>query len=212
MGFFKDFLFGTQGAAEKKNEANAAALMSTLGTQYGYGEAQLLKGIAGLETGFANAAGLLSEQGLAAKNQILATQQQTLGKQTQGLISSGLFNTTMGANLSQQAQVQTNQSLIGLAEGLGAQQAGLEVQGAQAKNAALQSLSQYAINKVGLQASITPQYKGSGGALGGILGAVGGAFGGPLGAAAGAGMAGLFGGGGSTGTATGTGAGYDFPG
>jgi hypothetical protein len=194
-GFMKDFLFGTQGAAEKKNEANAAALMSTLGTQYGYGEAQLLQGIAGLETGFSNAAGILSQQGLTATNQILATQKQTLGKNAQGLISSGLFNTTMGANLAQQAQAQTNQSLTGLAEGLGAQQAGLEVQGAQAKNAALQSLGQYAMNKVSVQKAITPQYTGSGGAMGSILGAVGAAFGGPLGAAAGAGLAGLFSGG-----------------
>ena len=176
-GFLKDFLGGTEGAAAKKNEANAAILMGTLGTQYGYGQAQLLKGIAGIEAGYASAQGMLDKQGVAASNQILASQKQTVASQTQGLVSKGLYNTSVAGNLANQAQTQASQQFLQLHEQLGAQQAGLETQKAGALNSSYQNLAQYAMGKVGAQANITPQYTGSQGALGGILSAVGSIYG-----------------------------------
>ena len=188
MGFLKDFLGGTTGAATKANKAGAAANMATLATQYGYGEEVLLKGLAGIETGYANAAGILGKQGQAATNQILAGQKKTVDAGTQGLIDKGLYSTSAAGNLANQAQAQTNQQLLQLHEGLGAQQAGLEVGKAGALNAANQTLAQYAMNKVSAQANITPTYTGQPGALAGVAGAAGQA----LGSAAGGGLAKLF--------------------
>ncbi len=188
MGFLKDFLVGTSGAAAKKNQASASNLLA-MGAEAGsFGQMQLMKALTGLDEGFTIAEGILAKQGQAATGQILAGQKQTLGKQTQGLISKGLFNTSVAGNLAQQAQAQTSQQLGSLAEGLGAQQAGLAVQKAGAKAGAYQNLAQFALQKVQLQAGLTPQYTGSSGALPGILGA----FGQKLGAGAGSGLASLF--------------------
>ena len=187
--FLKDFLGGTTGAAEKKMKASAAANMALLGQQYGYGEQALLKGIAGIETGFTNAAGILAKQGQAATNQILAGGKQALDAGNQGLIDKGLYSTSAAANLGTQVQGQTNQAFQQLHEGLGAQQAGLEVGKGQALNQAQQSLAQYAMGKVSMQAGLTPQNTGQPGALAGIAGGVGQG----LGLAAGGGLSKLFG-------------------
>lgn len=181
MGFFKDFLGGTTGAAEKANKAYAAANMATLGKQYGYGQEMLLKGLAGIETGYGNAAGILAKQGQAATNQILAGQKQTVDAGTQGLIDKGLYNTSAAGNLASQAQAQTNQQLLQLHEGLGAQQAGLEVGKANAMNSASMGLAQYAAQKVAAQQSGTPQVTGQPGFLAGVAGAAGQALGGSIG-------------------------------
>lgn len=188
MGWFKDALGGTTGEAEKKNTANAKANLALLDTQYGYGLQAQLAGKSGLETSFANAAGILAKQGQAATNQILAGGKQTLDAGTQGLIDKGLYNTSMAANLGTQVQGQTNQAMLQLHEGLGAQQAGLEIDKGKTLNAANQTLAQYAMNKVTAQANITPTYTGQPGALAGVAGGVGQG----LGMAAGSKLASLF--------------------
>lgn len=177
MGFFKDFLGGTTGAAEKANKANHKANMALLNKQYAYGESALLKGLSGIQTGYANAAGMLAKQGQAATNQILAGQKQTVDAGTQGLIDKGLYNTSAAGNMANQAQAQTNQQLMQLHEGLGAQQAGLEVGKAGAMNNAQMNLAQYAMSKATNQSAMTPQYTGQPGFLAGMAGGVGQALG-----------------------------------
>lgn len=188
MSFLKDFLVGTTGAAEKANKASAATLMAAFGANSSYGQEALLKGLTGLETAYANAEGVLAKQGQAATNQILAGQKQTIDSGTQGLIDKGLYSTSAAGNLASQVQGQTNQSLLQLHEGLGAQQAGLQVSKGQVLNSAQQTLAQYAANKTEQQANITPQVTGQPGFLAGVAGGVGQG----LGQAAGKGLAGLF--------------------
>ena len=173
MGFFKDFLGGTTGAAAKANKASHKANMALLNKQYAYGESALLKGLSGIQTGYANAAGMISKQGQAATNQILAGQKQTVDAGTQGLIDKGLYNTSAAGNMANQAQAQTNQQLMQLHESLGAQQAGLEVGKAGAMNNAQMNLAQYAMSKAKNQHAMTPQYTGQPGFLANVAAGVG---------------------------------------
>ena len=78
MGFFKDFIGGTAGAASKKNQASASYLTSLAGEAGSFGQMQLMKSLAGIDEGFTIAEGILSKQGQAATSQILAGQKQTL--------------------------------------------------------------------------------------------------------------------------------------
>jgi len=180
-GFLESLLLGTENEAQKKNEASTVSNMAALATQYGFGQSQLFKGLAALNKGYTNAQGILAKQGQTATNQILASKKQTDATNAQSLVSKGLFNTSIQGNLANQSQAMTAQALGGLAEALGTQQANLAVGQANAQQGAYQSLAQFAVNKVAMQANLTPQYQGTPGALGGLAGGFAQAYGTKLG-------------------------------
>jgi len=194
MSFFKNLLDGGAGEAQKKNEANVAKNMAMLGTQYAFGEGQLMKGLAGLDQSYAAQKQSLSHYGTQASNQIIEQGTAAQAANKSSMVNKGLFNTSVGANMNAQTQAVTNSSLSTLGENLGLLNANVEQQHGAAKNSAYQSLAQYAMGKVGMQGQLTPQYQASGGGiLGGLGQLVGQAAGGPIGGALGS----LFGGGGS---------------
>lgn len=173
MGFLKDMLVGTEGAAMKKNMASAAWLKGMLGEKYAYGQDALLKGLTGIDAGFDQASGVLSQQGQFATNAILASKAQTDASNKQALLASGGAAGSMSQNLANQSQAMTAQSLGELGTQLGTAQAGLHVQKGLAKNQAFQSLADYAMGSVNTANNITPTYQGQPGAIGAIFQGVG---------------------------------------
>ncbi len=77
MGFLSDLLLGTEGQAQKKNEAGAKKAQSVLDSSYAFGESSLLKGLTALDAGKTAALGNLAKYGQQATNQILASKAQT---------------------------------------------------------------------------------------------------------------------------------------
>lgn len=166
MSFLKktltSFLDGGASEAQGKNEASAAYNQQLLNTQHGLGMAWLHQVLAQNDEGFADAKANLATAGHTATNQILANQEKVLAGNKQSLISKGLGNTTIGANMASQVHGQTSTALTGLAEGVGAQNAALSMQHASNQASGLQSLAQFAMGKVSAQNAITPQYSASG--------------------------------------------------
>lgn len=177
MGFLKNMLDGGAGEAQKKNEANASWLKGLLGTQYGQGSDYLQQGMQALDTGYQGQKAEVSKYGEQATNQILAGQKATTGANTQGLVSKGLYNTSVGANMAAQTQSVTNNSLSSLAENLGLMNANIEGNYASQKQQGFQTLADYAMNKVNVASGITPQYSGGQGLLGGLGSGLGQALG-----------------------------------
>ena len=178
MGFLKNILDGGAGEAPKKNEANASWLKGLLGTQYGQGSEYLQQGMQALDQGYAGQKAEVSKYGEQATQQILAGQKQTNAANTQSLVSKGLSNTSVGANMAAQTQGMTNSSLGSLAENLGLMNANIEGNYAQQKQQGFQTLADYAMNRVNVASGITPQYSGGQGLLGGLGSGLGQALGG----------------------------------
>lgn len=179
MGGMKDLWDGGQSTAWKKNEANAAALKGMLETQYGLGMAKWLEALGAIDTGHANAMLNLDMAGETATAQILENQEQVLGGTKADMVSAGLSGTTVGSNLNAQTAKGTSMALAALQEALGGQKAGIELQTGSAKAGVLGNIANFAMNKVGQAADITPHYQGGTGlaaGLGQALGSVGGAF------------------------------------
>jgi hypothetical protein len=177
MGFFKNLLDGGVGEAQKKNEANAAKNLALLGTQYGFGQGQLLKGLAGLNTSYLNQKAALASYGQQAAKGIIESGTATQAKQKSSLAAKGMLNTSVGANLAQQAQAGTSSALSSLGENLGMLHANVEQQYGAQKMAGLQNLANYAMSKVGMASQITPQYQGGKGLIAGIGEGIGQAIG-----------------------------------
>lgn len=191
MGFFKNLLDGGASEANKKNAATAAGLSSMLASQHGFGQSQLLKGLAGLDTSYQNQKAALAGYGQQAAKGIIESGTATQAKQKSSLAAKGMLNTSVGANLAQQAQAGTSSALASLGENLGLMHANVEQQHGAQKMAGLQSLANYAMGKVGMASQIAPQYQAGTGLLGGI--------GAGLGQIAGGALGGLFSGGGGGG-------------
>jgi len=177
MGFLKNMLDGGQGEAQKKNEANAAWLKGMLGTQHAKGAGYLQSGMQALDTGYAAQKAMTAKYGEQATNQILAQQKATTAANTQGLVSKGLYNTSVGANMAAQTQSVASNSLSSLAENLGLMQSNIEGQYAAQKQQGFQSLADYAMNKVGMAQQVTPQYQGGTGLMAGLGEGLGSALG-----------------------------------
>ena len=204
MGFFKNLLDGGASEAMKANKANAAKNQALLGTQYGFGQGQLLKGLAGLDTSYQNQKAALASYGQQAAKGIIESGAATQAKQKSSLAAKGMLNTSVGANLAQQAQAGTSSALSSLGENLGMLHANVEQQHGAQKMAGLQNLANYAMSKVGMASQITPQYQGGTGLLAGLGQGLGALAGGGLGSLAG-GLGGLLGGGGGGGAPSGYG-------
>ena len=188
----KDILDGGASKAMKANMANAANLAAMLGTQYGIGSSALYKGLAGLDTSYQNQKAALAGYGQQAAKGIIESGAATQAKQKSSLAAKGMLNTSVGANLAQQAQAGTSSALASLGENLGLMHANVEQQYGAQKMAGLQNLANYAMSKVGMASQITPQYQGGTGLLAGLGQGLGALAGGGLGSLAG----GLLGGGG----------------
>jgi hypothetical protein len=178
MGFLKNMLDGGAGEAQKKNEANAAWLKGMLSTQHAKGQGYMESGMQALDTGYAAQKAMTAKYGEQATNQILAQQKATTAANTQGLVSKGLYNTSVGANMAAQTQSVASNSLSSLAENLGLMQSNIEGQYAAQKQQGFQSLADYAMNKVGMAQQVTPQYQGGTGIMAGLGEGLGSAIGG----------------------------------
>lgn len=169
MSLFSNFLDGGAGEAQKKNEANASWLKQEFGGAKSLGQTMLMKALAGLDTGYTNASNELSKAGETATTQILGQGKQALAAGQQSLINSG-FSGSIGAQLPGQVAAQTNQSLAGLGEALGAQKANLATNYANSKFSATQNFASWLMGSVNTASAITPQYQAAGP---GFLGAFG---------------------------------------
>jgi len=199
MGFFKDFWDGGQSEAKKKNEAVNKQLQALFGEASSLGQSLLMKAAAKLEQQYTTASANLGKAGEAATLGIMANADKANAAGKQALIDSG-FSGTIAAQLPGQVAAQTNQSLAGLAEGVGAQQANLDMGYGTAQANQAQGFANWALNQVGTANAIAPQYKAAGKGFGG-------AFAESLGSAAGDWVTGGFslpggGGGGGGGNAT----------
>lgn len=178
MGF-KDFWDGGVSEAKKKSEAVNANLQGLFGQASSLGQSLLMKASAKLHQQYLTASANNSKAGESATLGILANADKANAAGKQALINSG-FSGTIAAQLPGQVAAQTNQALAGLAEGIGGQQANLDMTYGSAQANQAQSFANWALNKVGVANNIAPQYqaagKGFSGALAESLGSAAGAW------------------------------------
>lgn len=161
MGLFKDFWDGGQGEAKKKNEAVNKQLQGLFGEASSMGQALLMKAQAKYQQQYETATANLSKAGESATLGIMANADKANAAGKQALIDSG-FSGTIAAQLPGQVAAQTNQALAGLAEGVGAQQANLDMAYGAGQAGQAQSFANWALNKVQVADQIAPQYQAAG--------------------------------------------------
>lgn len=176
MGFLAGLFDGGQGYAKKKNEEKAAALMATLGQQYGFGISKWIESLKTLDDAKMNALGNLEDSGNQAKKAILEGGTQAKADVKQNLIDSGFSGGTVGAAAAAQVTGQTSDALAAWAEAKGAQTAQVQTTFGMAKSNALQGIADFAMKKVGIQADIMPTYEAAGGGIAGMLGQAAGSY------------------------------------
>lgn len=89
---------------------------------------QQQKGLRAVEGGYKNALATIGNTGYQAKQNVLGREQQNLGSMRAGLESSGLQDTTLGANLSRAVYRDTNRDLSQIDEMLAGMRSSLEAQ------------------------------------------------------------------------------------
>ena len=118
----------------------AKAALANYTSQFQIQQAQ--KNIGLVNQGYANAKSSIAGAGYTAKQDIQQNQQIGAAKIQQGLLSSGLYNSSIKSNADTQQFYKTSQALAGVDESIGQMLAGLEKETTAAKVSANDAMSQ----------------------------------------------------------------------